>query len=251
MVVSPDMLVMWLLLAGMLLLFTRRRALGKGLVTFTALLVVAVWLLPLGEWLGAPLENRFPRPDEPAHVDGIVLLGGSQNARLSALRGAPSLTGSAERIFEFMALARRHPEARLVFTGGSGSLLHQQYKEADVMRELFRELGFDDSRVLYEGESRNTAENAVLSKELSRPGDDETWLLVTSAMHMPRAVGAFRKAGWRITPWPVDYNTTGEAMIDPQRSVAKAFVALNAPLREWVGLTAYALTGKSDAWFPR
>lgn len=251
MTASPDMLVMWLLVIGTLLLFTKRRNLGRALVAITACMTLAVWLLPLGEWLGAPLENRFPRPPEPSYVNGIVLLGGSQNARLSALRGIPSLTGSAERIFEFVALARRHPKARLVFTGGSGSVFHQEYKEADVMHVLFRELGFDDSRVLYEGESRNTAENASKAYSLVKPASNETWLLVTSALHMPRAVGAFRKAGWHITPWPVDYTTTGEATIDPQRSVAKAFVALDAPVREWLGLTAYYLTSKSNAWFPR
>lgn len=250
MLASPDMLLLFLLAVGTLLLFTKQRGLGRALVAFCVLMAFMIWLLPLGEWLGAPLEERFARPEEPSRVDGVLLLGGSQNPRLTAIRGVPSLGGSAERVFEFMALARRHPEARLVFTGGSGSVLYQEYKETETMKALFQDIGFDDSRVIYEGESRTTAENAELAKKLVGPNEGAKWLLITSAMHMPRAVGAFRKAGWDVIPWPVDYTTTGQPVINPQRSVAGAFSSLNRPLREWIGLTAYYLTGKTETLLP-
>ena len=120
-------------------------------------------MLPLHVWVQMPLEDRFPRPDPPpARVDGIVVLGGAVEQDLTEARGIPALNGAAERMTEPVALMRRYPEARLVFTGGQGALLHGGLTEADVARQLWTGMGVPPERVVFETASRNTHENAVL-----------------------------------------------------------------------------------------
>ena len=165
-------------------------------------------MLPLHVWVQMPLEDRFPRPDPPpARVDGIVVLGGAVEQDLTEARGIPALNGAAERMTEPVALMRRYPDARLVFTGGQGALLHGGLTEADVARQLWTGMGVPPERMVFETASRNTHENAVLARALAKPRPGETWLLITSASHMPRSVGVFRQAGWTVVPWPVNYRT--------------------------------------------
>lgn len=250
-VVDPSNLLLLMLLAATALLWSRWRRLGRRLVLVTAALALAVAVLPIGGWLSAPLENRFPAVRTlESPPDGIVVLGGVVNRRLTVARGQAALTDGVERLTEFVAIARRYPEARLVFTGGSGSLFDQTVKETMVARRLFADIGFDAARVIYEDQSRNTYENAVLTRRLVQPRPEETWLLITSAMHMPRAVGVFRKAGWRIRPYPVDYTTDGNGVFGLRFRLSTGLVGFSDAVHEWVGLAAYRLLGRSDSLFP-
>ncbi|MDN3568342.1 YdcF family protein [Paeniroseomonas aquatica] len=208
-------------------------------------------LLPLHQWVQQPLEDRFPRPaTEPATIAGIVVLGGAVEQNLTEARGIPALNGAAERMTEPVALLRRHPEAKLVFTGGQGSLVHGGVTEADVAAALWRDLGVPADRLLLEREARNTWENAVLSHRLVQPKPGETWLLVTSASHMPRAAGVFRQAGWDITPWPVNYRTGNTAAVRLDASFPERLREFEWGTREWVGLLSYRLMGRMGAVFP-
>ena len=107
------------------------------------------------------------------------------------------------------ALARRFPNARVVFSGGSANLISNDAREADFAGAIFESLGVDKSRLIMERESRNTQENAEFSKALVKPKEGERWVLVTSAFHMPRSVGLFRKAGFAVEPYPVDWRVGG------------------------------------------
>ncbi len=210
-----------------------------------------VLLTPLSQWLLLPLEDRFPRPAEaPAQVDGIIVLGGAVDQNLTEARGIPALNGAAERMTEPLALARRFPAARVVFTGGQGSPLHGGTTEADVARRLWTELGMPPAQVSYETNARNTYENALLTRQQVQPRPGETWLLITSAGHMPRAMGIFRQVGWPVTPWPVNYNT-GHSLRD--WFDAPFGTRLNQTewaAHEWLGLLAYRLLGRTNALFP-
>ncbi len=250
--VNPGNLLLILLCAGVLLMGTRTwQRLGRRLVGVAAAAGLAVTVLPLGTWLALPLENRFPAPARlPERVDGIVVLGGAVDQLLTAARGQPALRADAERMTAFVALARRYPAARLVFTGGSGRLARQEIKETVAARLLFEELGLDVERVLFEDRSRNTYENAVYSYRLAAPRPQETWLLVTSAYHMPRAVGCFRRAGWRVVPYPVDFRTGGSYGYAPPLYFAEALEELGLAAHEWVGLAAYRLMGRTDRLLP-
>lgn len=213
---------------------------------------VVVLATPVSQWMLLPLEDRFARPDPaPARVDGVIVLGGAVDQLLTAARGIPALNGAAERMTEAVALAHRYPEARIVFAGGQGTFAGTTLTESDVARRFFTAMGLPDGRVHYESASRNTHENAVNSLAIGNPQPGQTWLLVTSASHMPRAMGVFRQAGWgRITAWPVNY-TTGH---DWATWYDAPFVArvgqFEWALREWIGLAVYRLTGRTDAFLP-
>jgi uncharacterized SAM-binding protein YcdF (DUF218 family) len=248
---DPANLLLLATTLGAALLFTRRHLAGRRCVAAAAVAGLAVTLLPVGGWLVLPLESRFPPPlPLPARVDGIVTLGGAVEQVVAAARGQVTLTDPAERLTAFVALARRYPEARLVYTGGSGRLVRQDLKETVVARTLFEEIGLDPARVRFEGESRNTYENARLALAAAAPRPGETWLLVTSAAHMPRAVGVFRRVGWPIVPYPVDYRTAGATLSPGPLSFGTALEQVSAASREWVALAAYRLLGRTDALFP-
>jgi uncharacterized SAM-binding protein YcdF (DUF218 family) len=245
----PNTLALLLAVLGLALVFAKRPR-GRWLILAGLSWYVAVFALPVAPLLTLPLESRFSRPAaSPAQVDGIVVLGGAVVPDLTAAHGIPALNGAAERMTEGVALALRHPRARLVFTGGSAAVGGGP-SEAETARKLFADLGLDPARLVFEEESRNTAENATLTRDLVQPRPGETWLLVTSASHMPRSIGSFRAAGWQVVPWPVNY-TTGS---DPGLWYAWPFpTRLNqaeAALREYMGLLAYRLTGRTDALFP-
>ncbi len=211
---------------------------------------VAVLLTPLPAWITLPLEDRFPRPAEAGRVDGVIILGGAVEQLLTERRGIPALNGAAERMTEAVLLARQHPEARIVFTGGQGTVITGQKAEADVARELWAGMGLEGPRVIFEDQARNTWENATLTHALLQPKPGERWLLVTSASHMPRSVGCFRRAGWEIVAWPVNYSTApgGKGWFDPPFSFRLG--QAEWAVREYVGLVAYRLLGRTSALFP-
>lgn len=249
----PGNLAVAVLFAGTVMMFSRkvrwvRR--GRRLTLAMVLGLFLVALTPLDRLLIAPLEQRFSQPlPLPATVDGIVVLGGAIDPAGSAQHHQVSLNAAAERMTALVELGRRYPDARLVFSGGSGSVLHPEAKEAPFARALLDQLGFDTHRVLFEGQSRNTWENAQFSRQMIMPETGQTWLLVTSAAHMPRAVGAFRAAGWAVVPYPVDYRCA-KAGMGLDFSLAKGLSDLDAVAREWLGLVYYRLRGWSDALFP-
>jgi len=250
--VQPGNALALLLVLGAVLLFSRhdgRRRFGRGMVAVSAVGFFVFALFPVGTWLGRPLEDRFPRTELPAQVDGIIMLGGAVTPPLAVSRGEPSVNDAAERVLAMAELGRRYPDAKLVFTGGYGALWGD-YSEGEFMRAALEQAGLDTGRVLFEGESRNTWENAVLSRDLAAVKPGETWVLITSAWHMPRSVGIFRRVGWPVVPYPVDYRTRADGkppvVFDLADNLDKGTVAA----REWIGLLAYHLMGRTDALFP-
>lgn len=248
---DPANLILLLFLAGAALRWTRWRRLGGRLAGLGAAIYVVAAVLPLGDWLLLPLEERFPgRPVLPARIDGVVVLGGMIDPQISGARGQPQVNDSADRLLALIEMARRFPQARLAFTGGSGLLFDPQRREADYAAQLLPRLGLPAESVIFERNSRDTYENAVLTAEIVRPQKDGVWLLITSARHMPRAVGTFRAQGWRVIPWPVDYVTDGRISWRPGLSAGSGLGRINLALHEWLGLAAYRAMGRSDSFFP-
>ncbi|MDH3392865.1 MAG: YdcF family protein, partial [Desulfobulbaceae bacterium] len=206
---------------------------------------------PLGEWLLYPLETRFPaNPELPQQVDGIIVLSGAEDAVKSAHWDQVEMGDGAERNLAFFNLARRYPSAKLVFTGGSGSLIDQTHKGADVAKSLFQNLGLDTSKIIFERESRNTYENAIYSKKMVTPGAKENWILITTAWHMPRSMGIFTKAGWPMIPYPVDHQTLPDNLFRVGLNFAPHLASVKTAVKEWMGLTAYYLAGRTSTLFP-
>ena len=230
----------------------RGRRFGRWLILACLAFFFVLIATPISQFILLPLEDRFPRPAEaPAHVDGIVVLGGAVDQNITEARGIPAINGAAERMTETVALARRFPEARIVFTGGQGSLVHGGLTEADVARLFFENLGLSGSRVIYETAARNTHQNAILTRNLVQPKPNEVWLLVTSASHMPRAMGVFRKAGWQgIIAWPVNYRTGHSLAALYDAPFPERLGQFEWGFREWLGLISYRLMGRTDALLP-
>ena len=251
-ILLPTNLLIGVGVVGAILMVTRFAALGRKLVIASVLLLVVCGLSPLGTLLLYPLEQRFPPWDAARGApDGIIVLGASIEADLSAAHGTPVVRSAPDRIIAAAALAHRYPNARIVFSGGSANLISNDAKEADFAGAIFESLGIDKSRLIMERRSRNTLENAEFSKALVAPKDGERWLLVTSAFHMPRSVGLFRKAGFAVEPYPVDWRAGGRG--DPFAFTNVALDGLgrtDTALREWIGLIAYRATGKIDELLP-
>lgn len=249
-VLRPSTLLLMLGWIGLLCIWRGRRRFGLSLITVMLGCFLVIFLLPVNQWLLFPLEDRFPPiTNAPSQVDGIIVLGGAVDTELTEAHGMPALNEAAERMTTFVALAQRYREARLAFAGGSGLIVHGQLSEADVAKELFDQLG-TSRPVVYDNKSRNTYENAVLLRDRVSPQPGQTWILITSASHMPRAVGIFRKLGWPVLPWPVAYKTAHMLSIEYQQALPAKLGELDWAAHEWIGLVAYWLLGRTSELLP-
>jgi len=239
-------------LLGAVLLITRWASLGRALLVASVVLLAISGFSPLGNLVMHPLEARFPPWEEAGRgtPDGIIVLGGTIDAELSKGRNQPVFTEASERIFAAAALARRYPQASIVFTGGSADLVSGDAREADYAPAAFERLGIAKERILIERRSRNTAENAAFTKDLVKPQPGQRWLLVTSAYHMPRSVGLFRKIGFEVEAYPVDWRTNDGDLLKFRAVAHEGLDCLDTAVREWVGLVVYWATGQSSALFP-
>jgi uncharacterized SAM-binding protein YcdF (DUF218 family) len=248
----PSNLLIAIGLLGVVLLLTRFTRLASWLIVTSLVLIAVAGLSPLGNALILPLEQRFPPWDSSrGPPDGIVVLGGAILPNISAARGAVSLNENAERITATVELARRYPNARIIFSGGSNTLIFSEGIEAEYAVRELQALGVDRGRLTAEEQSRNTIENAVYSRLVANPKPGERWLLVTSAAHMPRAMAAFRAAHFPVDAYPVDWRTSGP--IDASRPFSSLSAGLgqtDTAAHEWIGLLAYWITGKTTTLFP-
>jgi uncharacterized SAM-binding protein YcdF (DUF218 family) len=241
-------------IVGLVLRFTRLASLGRKLVFASIALLAFCGFSPLGHWLLYPLEQRFPPWDASSGApDGIVVLGAAIDPDLSAARGVPAFGNAVDRIVAAAALAHRYPKARMLYSGGNANLVSDDTaKEADYAMTVFENLGISRDRLIMERRSRNTIENAEFSKALAEPKRGERWLLVTSAFHMPRSVGLFRKAGFAVEPYPVDWRSGGrrDDLLKFSVYAIEGLARVEVAMREWMGLTAYWISGKTDQFLP-
>lgn len=248
----PSNLLIAIGIVGLILLCTRFARLGSWLVVTSLVLIAIAGLSPLSNALMIPLEQRFPAWNASRGApDGIIVLGGAISPEVSAFRDAVALNEAAERITFAAELARRYPNARIIYTGGSNALLFGGAIEAPFAVRELEALGVAHDRITAEEQSRNTIENAEYSRLVAQPKPGERWLLVTSAFHMPRAMAAFRAAGFNVEACPVDWRTRGS--LDASRffgSLSEGLARTDAAVHEWVGLVAYRLSGKTKELFP-
>ena len=239
-------------LAGIVLTRTRFARAGTRFLIASVTLFVLIGVLPVGTALTLPLEARFPpwQPGQSAPT-GIIVLGSAINPVISAGRGDVALSDAAERIIAAVELAQRYPNARVVYSGGSGNLSASVPPEATYAARLMEDLGVSRSRITLEGHSRSTAENAEFTAQLVLPKPGERWLLVTSAMHMPRAIGTFRKVGFPVEAYPVDYRTAGpQDLWAIPGSLTDGVHLTDMAVHEWLGLLVYWITDRTSALYP-
>jgi uncharacterized SAM-binding protein YcdF (DUF218 family) len=249
---NPSNVVIAVGLLGVLLLPTRFARTGRRLMAASIIALAVLGLSPVGNAVMIPLEQRFPRWEAAGRApDGIVVLGGMIVPYVSAARDDVALNEAAERMTVVAQLARRYPDMRILFSGGSGALLFDGGNEAVFAARLLESFGIARARILLDDRSRNTIENAEFSKAIAQPKPGERWLLVTSAYHMPRSIGVFRRAGFAVEAFPVDWRTRGPVdVLRPFATMGDGLRRADTAMREWVGLAAYWLTGRSSALFP-
>lgn len=225
---------------------------GKWMLGASLSLIVFLGLFPVGPALVSWLEHYYERPaDLPKRIDGLIVLGGTVESALSHSLDQIALNDTTERLVCFTELAKKYPNARKIFTGGSGDILYPDAREADVVRDYFEISGLSNKDILYEKDSRNTYENAIFSIGLANPHEGQNWVLITSGFHMPRSVGIFEQVGWKVIPYPCDFKTDGKmkTLLQPPNA-AWNFAMLHLAVREIIGLAAYRITGKSAFVLP-
>jgi len=239
-------------LIGVVLMATRFRRAGRRLAVAGIVLTALFGLSPLGNAIILPLEQRFPPWDATRGApSGFIVLGGALDTVVSPARGEVALNEAAERMTAVAELARRFPDARIVFTGGSGRIIYDGAPESELAARLFDSFGIAKQRILLEDKSRDTDENARFTRDLVQPKPSERWLIVTSAHHMPRSIGVFRAAGFPVEAFPVDYRTRGAAdLLRAFSSVGDGLRRTDTATREWVGLVVYWMTGRAADLFP-
>ena len=253
MIASPINLLLLVALIGVLLCFGRRVRLGRGLALGAILILAVVATLPVGKLLIAPLEDRFPLPppDLPS-PEGIIVLGGAIDSEVSEARGETVFDEGGERLTEAVVLAKRYPQARVVYTSGSSSFVGETSTEAMRARTFMSQMGIAPERVTIEDKSRNTDENARFTAAIVHPQPSQRWIIVTSAFHMPRSMGIFEKAGFHPIAYPVAFRTRGRwpddlrLSFEPVRNLRIFEIAIH----EWIGLAAYWVSGRSNYLFP-
>ena len=250
---EPSNLIGFALAVGVLGLATSHARAARGLLTATTLLYLFCGFGPAAGILMRPLEDRFPRPPaDMAAPDGVIVLGGGMEPDISEARNALVLGDFGSRMTEGVALARRYPTARLIFTGGGGDPDKGEVTEAEIARRFFLAMGVAPERLVLEDRSRNTYENAIFTRDILKPRADERFLLVTSGFHTPRSMGVFRRAGYNVIAWPADYTSGGKGR-DFWRFSLAAGHALNFVdygTKEWIGLVFYRIAGMTDALLP-
>jgi uncharacterized SAM-binding protein YcdF (DUF218 family) len=251
-VLQPGNLLLLCLLAGVLLfLVSRGRRRGTVLIGLSTLGFLLLAVAPIGPAMLLTLEQRFQRPATlPDKIDGIIVLGGAVDPAISRSYGETVFNGSAARVLGGIALARRHPEAKLALVGGEGAFFPVGFAESRATLGFVVEEGIDPTRVIVEERSRSTHENAVYAKEMIRPASGEKWVLVTSAYHMPRAVAAFRAVGWAVIPYPVDYKVDPATGLRPNFNLTEGLSAATLAGKEWAGLLGYRFMGWTRELFP-
>jgi uncharacterized SAM-binding protein YcdF (DUF218 family) len=250
-IIDPGNFILILFIIGVILLWRNKQVLGRRILTFLAVLMLFIGFFPVGSWLIYPLEERYEIPASlPEKVDGIIVLSGAIDINLSNYRNQAQVNELIERDLAFVQLAHRYPDARLIYTGGTGSIVNSQSRGADGGRLFLSQQAINLERILFERNSRNTAESAEYSYTLAQPKPDETWLLITTSWHMPRSMGVFCKAGWNVTPFPVDFRTSDRILYDIKLDFSDHLDTLVIGTKEWVGLIGYWLGDKTPALFP-
>ena len=195
---------------------------------------------------------RVPAGKVTDDISGIIVLGGILDVGICR-QGHIELLDDADRIVYGVFLARQYPRAKLILSGGSGSLdQSQRLREADYLKQLAIMLGVEPGRIIIERNSRVTHEHP---EELQKIIDKkQKWVLVTTASHMPRALGCFKKHGFNIIPYPVDYHAY---KILPRHLSVNDFVpqvenlsVASEVIYEWYGLVFYHLMGYTGEFFP-
>lgn len=234
-------------LVGLLLLFISQA--GKSVAALSLAAIVVAALSPIGNAMLTPLDERFPMWSYPPQqgLEGIIVQCGSYDKVRFSYVSTLVLENDTVPLAMVVDLARRYPKAKIILSGGNDN---NTFDGPSSLKKYFVSLGIESDRILTEGRSRTTAQNAQFASDLLRPSPGSRWLLVTYGYRMPRAVGAFRKAGFDVIAFPVHLRSNGwDNIWIADGSAAENLLKLDIAAHEWLALLYYRLKGYSDEWF--
>jgi uncharacterized SAM-binding protein YcdF (DUF218 family) len=218
---------------------------------FAGLFLCLALLFPIGDWALVPLETCTAEHGMPMRVDGVIVLGGGVNIRVSDSRNAIAFNDSSERIIAMLKLIKQYPNAQIVYTGGSSSLKHTEKGEADYVKQFLEDYGLNTANMAFQNKSRNTFEDAMLTQNMYGVLPKQNWLLVTSAYHMPRTLGLFMKAGEKsethFYPYAVDFKTPEKIKFELRVDMLQTLLKLDTAAHEYVGLIVNKILSRSDS----
>jgi uncharacterized SAM-binding protein YcdF (DUF218 family) len=251
-VFSPAHFVVILLVLSFFII--KNRLLKLIIQGFAGVFFAVALMFPIGDWALLPLEQCNAEQGMPMNVDGVLVLGGAVNITISDARNSISLNDSAERIFALLKLLKQYPDAQFVYAGGSSSLKKTSKGEADYVRQFLDDMGVRPASMVFEAVSRNTYEDAMETKEIYTKTPKQSWLLVTSAFHMPRSFGIFEKmseaSGTMFYPYVVDYKTSGKFKLEMRFDLLQTLLKLDTAAHEYVGLLFNSLLKRSNSFMP-
>ena len=247
--IRPETLLVLLFTLALIFLWSGRAVAASRSLATALCITLLIGVFPLGNLVMNPLERAYPPDPAITQPAGILILGGAEDIGPDYTGDMAQVNDAGDRLIAAMQLARQFPEAVVLYAGGKVALSPVDEGVFEVGPDILRRLGLSEDRLIVEGRSRTTAENATFSRAIM-PDVEGPWILVTSAFHMPRAVGSFCAAGWRtLVPYPTDYR--GGSFWDQLGwDLANNLADLNTGVKEWVGLLAYRVTGRSDVLIP-
>lgn len=248
-VISVDNILILSLLFGVIFINTYK-VIARTLLTISIGGLLTLTLFPIGSLLIAPLEKRFPIPQQlPENIAGIIVLGGAESLRPSIVHQQLQFNEAAERVMSIPRLAQKYPNTTLIIASGVRTSIDKTIKGAYLIEQWLKPLLPPTVTVHIEDQSRNTWQNAKYSlKYRTSEHKDDPWLLVSSAAHMPRSVGVFRQLNWNIIPYPVDFQSYPLTLYP---HFSNNISVLRRAYHEWVGLLAYYLNGYTNALYPK
>tara|TARA_E500000178_G_C16826070_1_gene663820 strand:- start:67 stop:849 length:783 start_codon:yes stop_codon:yes gene_type:complete len=226
----------------------RRLSITIFVINFLFLIIISI--LPIGNYLIYQIEKEYHSNTEiPENIDGILILGGATDALMFKEYGQISLNGSAERLVESVDIIRKHQNAKVIFSGGSGVLNRPDLGHSDVAKFFYKKMGLDTNRLIFENSSRNTYENILFSKKIIIPKKNEKWLLITSASHMKRAQLVAEKNNWNFIPYAVDFKNLKNFKFIFNLNLLSNINSFQQGSHEWLGLVSYYLMGRTSKIF--
>jgi len=233
--VEPSHLLVWTLIAAAIQ-SARRKISGAILAAVAASWLLMMLLYPLGNSALRPIEDEVPRPNWPAHVDGILVLGEGLNPDIPRTRGGVGGIGSdGGTLIAARVLAQHYPDAKMIYSGDEGEVV--------IAKPLFAEMGMTGP-ILFDGRSSNTWENLLIAHRIAKPTPGEVWLLVAAGFHLPRALAVSRQLDWPMIPWASDYLSTARGQ-QSGASLPANLAHFDLAAHEALGLLAYRLKGEA------
>ncbi len=245
--INPFNIFLFFIFFGFVAHFFLRNFYYKISFFFSILAFIIFAVMPTGQYMFYQLEKKFHfQAFLPEKIDGILILSGATNPALTKEFDQINLNGSIERLTESIQLHRRYPKAKVIFSGGSGSLNNPNLTHAQVAKNFFIQQQVDVNKIFFESKSRNTFENIFYSKIIANPKQVENWILVTTAFHMTRALNVAEKLDWEFIPYAVDYQIPKKFSWKPSFNFIHNVVAMQSASHEWIGLISYYLMGRTS-----